>query len=378
MTDVLILGDTERSPELRHEVPVEIGDPLIYAEAGGARHAIVSSLELARVEPLGGGLVVHTFEEYGYEALVSGGATAQELWPALAVNVAKALGIEEAVVPMGFPLAAADGLRAAGIVLQVDQRHFDDRRRVKNSAELEGIRRASRAVEAGIEHATGMLRAADRSDDGLTLDGEPLTCERIKAELERIFAEHGAAADSFTVSHGAQTAIGHDPGSGRIAANDVVLFDLYPRDRETGCYTDFSRTLTVGEPPEEVVEFHRLAKEALDLAVGMVRPGVEGKEIHRAVCDFFHEHGQKTQLHKEPGEILQDGYVHATGHGVGLEVHEQPGVGRTGQALVAGDVIALEPGLYRSGHYGVRLEDLVLVTKDGCELLTHHPYGLAV
>ncbi len=376
MTDVLILGDTERSPELRHEVPVEIGDPLIYAEAGGQRHAIVSSLELSRVEALAGDLQVHTFEEYGYEELVAGGATGQTLWPALAVNVAGAHGIAEAAVPMAFPLAAADGLREAGVALHVDQRLFDDRRRVKSAAELEGIRRASRAVEAGIERAKEMLRAADRSNGVLTLDGDPLTCERIKAELERVFAEHGAIADSFTVSHGAQTSVGHDPGSGQIASDDVVLFDLYPRDRETGCFTDFTRTITVGSPPEEVARYHRLAKEALDLAVGMVRPGVEGRAIHRAVCDFFHENGQKSQLHKEPGEVLRDGYVHATGHGVGLQVHEQPGLGRNGEALVAGDVIAIEPGLYRNGHFGVRLEDLILVTEDGHEVLTNHPYGL--
>lgn len=375
MTDVLIFGDTERSPELRHEVPVSIGDPLIYAEAGGVRHAIVSSLELARVQGLDG-LDVHVFEEFGYEELIARGAMKQRLWPALAVNVAQALGIADATVPMGFPLACADELREAGVALRVDQRHFDDRRRVKNAAELEGMRRASRAVEAGLEHAKGLLRSADRSDGVLTLDGQPLTCERIKADLERIFAEHGAAADSFTVSHGAQTAVGHDPGCGPIASDDVVLLDLYPRDRETGCFTDFTRTLAVGRAPEELVRLHALAKEALDLALGMIRPGVEGKEIHRAVSELFHEHGEKTQLHKEQGEVLQDGFPHATGHGVGLEVHEQPGVGRTGEAFVVGDVLAIEPGLYRSGRFGVRLEDLVLVEEDGYELLTRAGYEL--
>ena len=187
----------------------------------------------------------------------------------------------------------------------------------------------------------------------LTLDGEPLTCERIKLEVERAFAEHGAAAEEFTVSHGAQTAVGHDGGSGPIAADDVVLFDLYPRDRESACYSDFTRTFALGSPSDELREYHRLAKEALDLAVAAVKPGVKGSDIHRQVCDFFHEHGHKTQLHKEEGEALVDGYFHATGHGVGLEVHERPGVGRIeSEPLVEGDVIALEPGLYRHGYGG--------------------------
>ncbi len=376
MGDVLIIGDTVRSPELRHEVPVAIGDPFFYAEVGGRRHVVVSALEISRVEELGGELEKHTLEEFDYEALIAEGLGANELWPALWVKAAQALGLREAAVPLTFPFGHATALWRAGIQLHVDQDLFDERRRVKNETELEGIRRASRAVAAGMGRAVELLRAADRSSGALVIDGEPLTCERIKSELGRIFDKHGAIGDDVIVSHGAQTAVGHDPGSGQIAADDIVLFDLFPHDRETGCYTDFTRTVTVGVAPDEIKQFHRLAKEALDRAVAAVRPGVDGKDIHRLVCDYFHENGQKTQLHKEPGEVLRDGYFHGTGHGVGLEVHEQPGIGRVGGALVAGDVIAIEPGLYRHGFGGVRLEDLVLVTDEGAEVLTSFPYDL--
>ena len=376
MPDVLIIGDSVRSPELRHEVPLAIGDPFLYAEVGGRRHVVVSALEISRVEELPGELEKHTFEEFGYEDLLTQGIGPNELWSALWVNTANALGLTEAVVPTTFPFGHGVALWQGGVKLQPDQQLFDERRRVKNATELEGIRRASRAVAAGMGRAVEMLRAADRSNGTLILDGEPLTCERLKSELGRVFDEHGAVGDDVIVSHGVQTAVGHDPGSGPIAADDVVLFDLFPHDRETGCYTDFTRTVTVGEAPEEIREFHRLAREALDRAVAAVKPGVDGKEIHKLVCDYFHEHGQKTQLHKEPGEVLRDGYFHGTGHGVGLEVHEQPSVGRLGGVLVAGDVIALEPGLYRSGFGGVRLEDLVLVTEDGAEVLTDFPYDL--
>ena len=376
MPDVLIVADTVRSPELRHEVPIEIGDPFLYAEVAGGRHAVVSALEVSRVEELPGDLVVHTFEEYDYESLLEQGLGSHELWPALWVSAAKKLGLTQAVVPLEFPLGHAEKLREAGVAVRVDQPFFDARRRVKNEVELEGIRRACRAVEAGMARGVEMLRAADRSNGGLTLDGEPLTCERIRAELERVFGEQGAVAESFIVSHGSQTAVGHDPGSGQIADGDTVLFDLYPRDRETACFADFTRTVTVGPPSEEIALFHRLSKEALDLAVGMVRPGVDGRDIHRAVCDHFNEHGQKTQLHKAPGEVLRDGYFHGTGHGVGLQVHEEPSLGRLGGTLVAGDVVAVEPGLYRNGYGGVRLEDLLLVTEDGAEVLTDFPYDL--
>jgi Xaa-Pro aminopeptidase len=366
-----------RSPELRHEVPLAVPDAFLYAEVGGRRSAVVSSLEAGRMRALGTDLEVLAYEDVGSDELVRRGLDAyafeRELWLA----ACRRLGVERALTPTAFPLGHADALRANGIELEASQPFFDERRRVKTSHELDGIRRACRAVEAGQQAGVDMLRRADRRNGTLVLDGEPLTCERIKLEVERVFGEHGAAAEEFVVSHGAQTATGHDGGSGAIASDDIVLFDLFPRDRESACYSDFTRTFAVGTPSDELREYHRLAKEALDLAVAAVKPGVRGSDIHRQVCDFFHEHGHKTQLHKAEGEVLQDGFFHATGHGVGLEVHERPGLGRVeSEPLVAGDVIAVEPGLYRHGFGGARVEDLLLVTDDGCEVLTDFPYEL--
>lgn len=375
MPDVLIVADTIRSPELRHEVPLAAPDPFLYAEVGGRRSVVVSSLEAGRIRDLGTDLEVLTLEDVGYDQLLARGLDPYATDRELTLISCRQLGLESAVTPATFPLADADYLRAQGIELAADQRLFDDRRRVKTAHELEGIRRASHAVEAGMGVGLELLRSARRSNGVLTLGGEPLTCERIKLEVERAFAEHGAAAEMLTVSHGAQTAVGHEGGSGPIASDDVVLFDLFPRDRESACYSDFTRTFSIGPAPEELREYHRLAKEALDLAAAALRPGVRGSDIHRLVCDFFHEHGHQTQLHKPAGESIESGYFHATGHGVGLEVHERPGIGRLGsEPLVAGDVIALEPGLYRKGFGGVRVEDLFLVTEDGAELLTSFPY----
>ncbi|MDQ3067315.1 MAG: Xaa-Pro peptidase family protein [Actinomycetota bacterium] len=375
MPDVLIVADTIRSPELRHEVPLAVPDPFRYVEVGGKRSVVVSSLEAGRIRDLGTDLEVLTLEDVGVDDLLKRGLDSYAVERELTLNAVRQLGLEVALTPSGFPLGDADSLRAAGIELTADQRFFDERRRVKTEHELAGIRRACRAVEAGIAVGVEMLRAASRSNGVLTLDGEPLTCERIKLAVEGAFGEHGSAAEEFIVSHGSQTAVGHDGGSGPIAADDVVLFDLFPRDRESACYSDFTRTFSLGKPSDELADYYRLSKEALDMSVAAVKPGVKGSDIHRMVCDFFHEHGYSTQLHKEEGKPVTDGYPHATGHGVGLEVHERPGVGRVeSEPLVAGDVIALEPGLYRQGYGGVRLEDLVLVTETGAEVLTDYPF----
>ena len=378
MSDLLIVGDTVRVPELRHEVPLGLGDPLAFLEHEGVGHVVVASLELDRVRGLGLAHEVHPFEELGYDELVTGGLDIDLVLRELVARACEQLGVRRAFVPAGFPLAYAERLREAGLELVVDQALFDARRRAKNAAELAGIRRAQRAAEAGMGAAVELLRRASRRNGDLSVGGEPLTCELVKQYVEREFARHGCAADEFVVSHGPQSAIGHEMGSGPIAPGEAVVIDLWPRDRESACYADMTRTFVVGEPPPELREYHRLSRDALDLATAMIRPGVNGRAVYAAVCDHFEAHGQPTGRSKPPGEVLRDGFFHGLGHGIGLEVHERPGLSRYGDELVAGDVLAIEPGLYRHGLGGARLEDLVLVTANGCEVLTDFPYDLEV
>jgi len=376
--NVLIVGDTVRIPELRHEVPLGIPDPFVYAELGDRRVVAISAMEATRVEGLGSGLEVRPTEEFGADAIRRSGVDIHTAATQLAVRIARGLGIEAATVPRGFPLGIGDALRDAGIELTVDQKLFDDRRRRKNEQELAGIRRAQKAAEAGVAVARDLLRDAERSNGGLSVDGERLTCELVKERIQAAFLAHGALAEEMIVSHGPQTAVGHDMGAGEIAADDVVLLDLFPIDLESACYADLTRTFVVGEVPDEIREWHRLCREALELAILEIRPGVNGAAVHRLVSEFFAERGFPTLLTKPEGEVLRDGFYHGLGHGVGLEVHESPGISMLGEELVPGDVITIEPGLYRHGFGGVRVEDLLLVTDDGYERLTDCPYDLDV
>jgi len=378
MTSVLIVGDTMRTPELRHEVPLGIPDPFFYAELDGRRVVAISAMEAARVEGLETGLEVHSTEEFGADEIRRSGLDIHTAATELAVRIARGLGIDEATVPRNFPLGIGDALRGAGIELDVDQKLFDDRRRRKSEHELAGIRRAQRAAEAGVAVARDLLRRSKPSNGGLSVDGETLTCELVKQHVQSAFLAHGASAQEMIVSHGPQTAIGHDMGSGPIAADDIVLLDLFPVDLESRCVADLTRTFVVGNVPDEIHNWHRLCREALDLAVAEIRPGVNGGDVHRLVSEFFAERGFPTLLTKPEGEVLRDGFYHGLGHGVGLEVHESPSLGMLGEELVAGDVITIEPGLYRHGFGGVRVEDLLHVTEDGHELLTDCPYELEV
>jgi Xaa-Pro aminopeptidase len=356
-------------------VPLAIPDEFLYAERDGRRVVVVSSLESARIREAGLGIEVMPYEAFGLDELAASGTPPTEAALQMYARACSELGIISASVPPTFPLELADRLRGNGVEVTPDRALFEERRRRKNATEIAGLRRAQRACEAALDAARDMLRRAS-SNGTLMLDGEPLTSERLKAEVERVFAEHGAYADEFIVAHGAQATIGHEGGHGPILPGEAIVFDLFPRDRETGVYTDMTRTYVVGEVPEELREYHRLCKEALERVVVAVKPGVNGRTLFEIPCGLFAEHGYPTQLTKKPGEVLDSGFFHSLGHGVGLEVHERPYLGRVGDDLVSGDVIALEPGLYRPGYGGVRLEDVAIVTDDGIEVVTDYPYEL--
>jgi Xaa-Pro aminopeptidase len=374
--DVLIYADTNRSPEMRHEMPIGIPDPFLYIERDGARHVVLTSFEIDRVLALPGAPTPHAYEEFGYDDLIEQGLPRDEVLLEVVVNACAALGVTEAVVPWTFPARFVDRLREAGVAIVPELELFQERRRVKSAAQLAGIRRAQRAAEAGMDAARELLRRAKRNGAGLVVDGSPLTSERIKAAIMEVFVSRGAVADEFIVAPGPQSAVGHEMGSGPIVEGQPIVIDLWPKDIETACYADMTRTYVVGEAPDEIVRYHTLCKEALDRSLDAIGPGRAGADVFRLVCDLFHEAGQPTQLSKEPGQVLEDGFYHGLGHGVGLEVHEAPSLGRAPDTMVAGDVITLEPGLYRHGYGGVRLEDLVLVTEDGAENLTDYPYEL--
>jgi Xaa-Pro aminopeptidase len=374
--DVMIFADSVVSPEMRHEVPVLVPDPFLYVEKDGKRYTASTAFEVDRIAEAG--IEAHPWEEFGYDEMLEQGVPREQIvWQHINLNACREFGVEDAIVPRTFPTYVADHLRANGITVTPDPKFFSDRRRVKNEAELAGIRRAQKAAEAGMAAAKEILARAEASNGAVTVGGEPLTSELLKAAIRRAFTEHGVSSDDFIVSHGAQTAIGHELGFGEIAANEPVVIDLWPKDPESACYADMTRTYVVGTPPDELVEYHRLVKEALDRSLEATKPGVPGIEVFNLVCELFEENGQKTALSKAPGEVLENGFFHGLGHGVGLEVHEAPNLGRGGtMELIPGDVVTLEPGLYRQGFGGCRLEDLVLVTEDGAENLTDFPYDL--
>ena len=377
MTALLFYGDTERSPAMRHELPVTIGDPFLLGVVDGRLHVMASGLERARIEAAAPDAVLHDYDELGFRELLESGMSRHELELELASRAAAAMGIRAATADPDMPVAVADRLRADGVVLHLDDDAISARRRVKSAPELAGTRRAQIAAEAGMSAAAGLLRRSDRDGDRLKLDGEVLTAEAVRAAVRDVCQAHGAPAPPDIIVSSPWSGYGHDPGSGPLPADLPIVIDLWPRDETSGCWADMTRTFVVGEISEQVRSMESLVLDAFERARDAVAPGITGRALHDLVCDVFEPAGYRTQRNG-PGEDPNEGFQFSLGHGVGLAVHEPPGLGRTGHdALVAGDVIAIEPGLWVREVGEVRFEDLLLVTEDGCETLTKYPYDLS-
>jgi Xaa-Pro aminopeptidase len=377
--DVLIHGDTHCSAALRHELPLGIIDAFSYFELNGRRVAVIASMEGGRIAEVAPDVEIIDPYELGLDELVQRGMRWDELEPELCARAAQRLEAARLVVPANLPVSVADRLRADGVEVVPDEREFIRRRRAKTPAEVAGVRRAQKAADAAMAAAAELLRAAQGEGGVLQLNGEPLTAEQVRARIREVCAEHGApTGDDIIVAGGPAGATGHESGSGPLAAGAPIVMDIWPRDEESGCFADMTRTFVAGGPPAaDVARWHSLCEVALQRVYTALKPGVTGRELFGAACDVFEEAGEPTQRTKPEGESLLDGFFHSLGHGVGLEVHEEPSLGRTGtDELVAGDVIAIEPGCYRNGYGGVRVEDLVLVTEDGYERLTDFPYAL--
>jgi Xaa-Pro aminopeptidase len=382
VSTLMLFGDTERSAALRHEIPITIIDALLWVEIDGRPVVLTSQLEHARIARLLPEAEMLDFFAFGMRELRQQGLSIADAEREVVAKVVRHLGLSAATVPGDFPVALADRLRADGLELMIDDRIIEDRRRSKTERELDGIRAAQRAAEAGMAAAAAMLARAEPGPEGrLRLGGEELHAEQVRAALRAACAERGAPCPPDVTVASVWNGFGHEPGSGPLPAGLPIQVDLWPRDEDTACWADMTRTFIVGDPAPEHAELiagqEQLVSAALEDAIAGARPGVTGRELYDTTCDRFEAAGYRSQR-TGPGDDPSEGFQFSLGHGVGLEVHEAPSLGLAGHdPLVPGDVLAMEPGLWDRRIGGVRFEDLVLVTEDGPELLTRYAYELA-
>ena len=378
---VLLHADSLAHPDQLAASRFLAGDPFVYIEVDGRRVLAVGDYEVGRAGTESGADEVWSYSELGLTELYASRLDRHAIDCELALRAVRRAGLDSVVVPGWFPLATAEHLRAAAIAVEIDDDLFERRRRSKDAHAIAAIREVTVLVEESMGLIRARLAACRPDADGTLRDDDGvLTSERLQAAVRTFWAANGLEGELPIIAGGPRSADPHDIGSGPLVAGAPVLCDLFPRSARTRYFGDMTRTFCVGEPPAELVTLHATVERALDLALGAIRPGVAGKSVDALVCDLFEDAGYPTTRSPEgidPTSVAR--YVHGLGHGVGLAVHEEPGLGRGGhEELRPGDVVTVEPGLYRQGFGGVRLEDIVVVTESGCENLNRLDRSLSV
>jgi Xaa-Pro aminopeptidase len=353
-------GDADADFTYATGFSVESGLYVRFAEADDV--LVASPLEIDRAREQSRVGRVMGLAEAGYE---EAGPFAS--YPRLAARLLRERGHEAARVSPRLQAGYLEELRATGLEVEVDRDLFRAERRRKSPEEAGFIEASQRAAEAAVVEVVSLLAQADVGDEGvLWLDGSPLTSERLYARASLLLGERGFTCPDMIIAGSPECAMPHFRGAGPIRAGAPVIIDIFPSSRTTHYHGDLTRTVVVGEIPDEVRRMHAAALQALDAGIESIRDGASGRDVHNAVCQVLVDRGYGTSTRGFEGPGGGAEMNHSTGHGVGLDIHEEPALkGPDDNLLAAGDVVTVEPGLYLLGFGGVRVEDTGMVTGAG-------------
>ncbi|MEK9142152.1 MAG: Xaa-Pro peptidase family protein [Nitrospirota bacterium] len=363
----LFIAASEHDSNLYYATRFMAPDPFIYLEIKGERVMVMSDLEMDRARTQASVDRVLSYSEIEQKAKKQGikDPTAVDI-----VHVVlKESKIRRLSVPANFPVIHAARLQERGYSLKPKRDPFYEQRVLKTAEEVRHIEDAQRATEEAVAAAHALLRRAEIKDEQLWLDGALVTSERIKKLVNVKLMERDCIAQHTIVAGGEQACDPHNEGSGPLPAHRSIIFDVFPRSATSRYFADMSRTVIRGKVSLELKRLYGAVKDAQEDAIDKIKDGADGMKIHQGICARFEKAGYKTGLVN--GRM--QGYFHGTGHGVGLDIHEAPRISRTGSLLQEGHVVTVEPGLYYPGLGAVRIEDMVVVTKDGCRNLTNFP-----
>lgn len=339
-------------------------DPFLAFEADGVRSAVLSPLEMDRGLREGRFDEVLSLDEVKRQCGTSDSLADQILFLAKERNATRLL------LPEDFPARLAFELKEkSDYEVVFGQRPFCPER-IRKSADEQGmIRRVNEVVSSSFALVEEILGSSSIVRDGLEFEGERLTSEFLQRQIAVNCLAQGCIAEATIVAGGDQACDPHERGSGPLRANELIIVDIFPRDEKTGYHGDMTRTYCKGKAPNQAVRLWGAVRDAQQIALERISAGVDGKSVHGEVTKYFENQGFETKRTEQGYQ----GFFHGTGHGLGLEIHEEPRLSRISSILKAGMVTTVEPGLYYRGIGGCRIEDVVAVTDSGVEMLSSHP-----
>jgi Xaa-Pro aminopeptidase len=285
-------------------------------------------------------------------------------------------GTERIRVPPSFPVGLAQELKGEGIGIEIDGRTLSERRRVKTKGQIQAIEQAQRCCESVFAMVRSLLAGCPVKGEILFHEGRMLTAQKVRSMIEVFLLESGFETADTIFAPGRGGADPHWRGEGPIHTGVPIVMDVFPRSRQSRYHSDMSRTFVVGRATKSVREMHAAVVEAQDTAFNRLKNGVALSDVHQAVCDLFKKRGYPVP---GGGKFPRRGFLHGTGHGLGLQVHEAPSVSVTADIFQPGDVVTIEPGLYDRRVGGMRIEDVAVCMPDGSvRNLTNFPRDLEI
>jgi len=375
----IMAGIPAHNMALYHRIRFAVGDPaaLIELRADGRSKAtlILRDIEMDRARAHARADQIACPAHFAPECGLSGDretATAQA-----AAEFLRRQGLTRVTADRSLPLIFVHALSEAGISVVCDLDLGVSTRRAKDAEEIEHLRTSQQMTEQAMEMACTLVGRARADRQGaLQWEGTPLTSERVRAAIDVFLLERGYTNPTSIVAGGPSGADCHFHGAGQLYTGQPVIVDIFPQNRDTLYYGDCTRTVVHGEVSDTLARMRDAVAAAKAAGIAAIRAGVSGEDVHQATIAPIKEHGFEFGLPADDAPPSYCAMVHGTGHGVGLEVHEPPLLDRGGPALVVGDAVTVEPGLYCKAIGGLRLEDLVIVTEEGCENLNRLPEQL--
>lgn len=357
---ILLLGSTERYPDIQYVTGYTAADSVVLVQLRDGGRLVVPQHEVGRARRQTKGTQIISPEDLG----VSGkGRRSPVAW---AVALLRREGVRRVRVPADFPLNAARRLTRAGVSVFAAKGELFPARLVKRPDEIRCIREAQQAAVIAMRSAVTLIAGSEIGPTGdLTCDGVALTSEAVKQRIHAQLLERRCFCRDVIVACGEQAVDPHEQGSGALRAGETIVLDIFPQHLENGYWGDLTRTVARGKARPELKRLYAAVRAAQTAALNRVRPGVRCGTVHRAAADEMRRRGYVTAT----VDGRPTGFIHSTGHGVGLAIHEGPAVALSDTRLRAGMVITIEPGLYYPGLGGVRIEDTVVVTREGWRYL---------
>jgi Xaa-Pro aminopeptidase len=354
-------------------------DPFVYLKKlDKDPKIVVNTMEFPRAEKEAQVEAVQSYEEYDYSKIIKSAKDPNSGFAKfIATLVKKELGQGTVIcVPPNFPVAAADALRNEGLTIKPMYDVIEKARETKEPHEIEAIKATQVIVEEATRKAIDFIANADVDKNGVLLyaeDGKkkPLTVGKLKSVFGHHFIEKNCVMEQeIIVACAAKCADPHYDGeaSDLLMANVPIILDISPRHLRTRYWSDMTRTVVKGKAPKAIKKMFETVFEAKNAAMDAIHAEVLGSEMQSLCFDILEKAGYATI---RGGKQVSKGYTHGLGHGVGLEIHEMPRMSEFYPfPLEEHNVVTVEPGLYDPEIGGVRIEDIVEVTKKGCNNFT--------